>query len=626
MKADGSIKQNGGVLNIAFIPPFVISDDAEEQVSIDKTSRVRAGLWKEASRFDWDSRSRILQLLFVMAAFCATLTGWIGSSDCYSPEAVIAIWKRFADPSFCTSTMHPEHTSSPQDIRQGWEIAVKVIKSNVGELYHDKEKPIPPRLRRWGRQTEFAVRLPDVQSRTVSWCAQLMQEMCFLTYNRLSERFKNLDAQFLKQFATQAEEAYTVLLEREIGIALDQSPNWKESFSEEKVLRDFCDHRDSNGAMNQHSENSSGSAASESEQDDAQNSRSEDNEPQNTHSEHDHDRMEVDTEQRKHGEQEDVLSPISPDVDTLRDTKLNRREAGMSLEQGSSDQNKIKPSKGVANTEDPMHDASNEKCDDPSPALFKKLGERIREEGTKAIRSKLQNYAEDVSDFDDVQLHQNAQVQYRSSGTLSRRGQGREENGSDEDEVRAPNHQENQDRLGAQESFENHRVNAVQPNTMGSVRAVSNPPKKKARTRLHQNGYRSTGNEVEEQPGQRTRAKSYGSHGNHHGGMVTPDDPEEFRHKDTSTAQPSKANSLKYRHGHGHEPPLTKGDDAINEEPTGKEEEVTESHHKRLVERIALQVRKEALLRRQRGDMVERHGKHIIVPPRKRPQYLKTFQ
>ncbi|PXF45471.1 hypothetical protein BWQ96_04769 [Gracilariopsis chorda] len=229
--------------------------------------------------------------------------------------------------------------------------------------------------------------------------------MCFLTYHRLVEGYKNLDAQFLKPFSTKAEEACKVLLEREIGTALDPSPNWKESFSEEIVLRDVFDHRDANGAMNEHSENSSCSAASKSEQDDAQNIHSEDNELQKTHHQHDHEHMEVDTEQRKHGEQEEVLSPISPYLHALRDTKLNRREAGMSLEQGSSDQNKIKPRKSVANTEDPIHDTSNENCDDPSPALFKRFDERIREEGTKAIRSKLQNYAEDVSDFDDVQLH-----------------------------------------------------------------------------------------------------------------------------------------------------------------------------------------------------------------------------
>ncbi|PXF45951.1 hypothetical protein BWQ96_04264 [Gracilariopsis chorda] len=185
-----------------------------------------------------------------MAAFCATLTGWIGSPDWYSPEAGIGIWKRLADRSSWTSTMHPENTSSPQYIRLGWEIAVRVIKSNIGELYHDKEKPNPPRLRKWGRQTEFATRLRDLQSRTLSLCAQLMQEICFLTYHRLLERFKNVHAQFLKQFARQPEEAYTVLWERKIGIDLDHFPNWKESVSEEKVVRNFCDQNEPNGAMN----------------------------------------------------------------------------------------------------------------------------------------------------------------------------------------------------------------------------------------------------------------------------------------------------------------------------------------------------------------------------------------
>lgn len=590
MKADGSIKQNGGVLNIAFIPPFVVSDDAEEQVSIDKTSRVRAGLWKEASRFDWDSRSRILQLLFIMAAFCATLTGWMGSSDVHSHETILAIWKRFADPSFCTSAMYPEHTSSPQDIRQGWEIAVKVIKSKVAELYHDKEKPIPPRLRRWGRQTEFAVRLTDVQNRTVSWCAQLVQEMCLMTYDHLSRRFRGWSTPFLKQIARQAEVAYAVLLEREIGIALDQSPNWKDGVSEEKILRAFGYHCDSNGSMKRISKNSSASAVLESEKDEAQ----------NTHSEHDHECMDVDTDERKHDEQGEVLSPISPDMDTFTDTKSNKRGAGASLQPGSSDRNNIKVCTDAANTEDRV-DGSDENSGVPSPK------KRIREGENEARASKFHNYAEDVSDFDDAQLNQNAQVQSRSNSSFSHRVHGREDRGWHGDKRGAPDHQENKDRLQVQKSFENHVVNGDQLNAIGGVHTVIDPPKKKARTQLQHNGYFCIDKDTGERAGQGTRERSNDSHKKHRD-LMTIGDPDGFELQDTSAVQ-----------SHENKPLSTNIDDPIAEEP--REKEATDSRHKRIVERIAIQVRNEVLLRRQKGDMVESHGKHIIVPPRKRPQY-----
>ncbi|KAI0562251.1 hypothetical protein FGB62_63g019 [Gracilaria domingensis] len=311
MKADGSIKQNGGVLNIAFIPPFVISDDAEEQVAIDKNSRLRAGLWKEASRFDWDSRSRILQLLFIMAAFSATLCGWIGSSHCHSPSGAIEIWKRFSSPSFCTASMSPEEPNSPQDIRQGWETAVRVIKTNVAELYHEKEKPIPPRLRRWGRQTEFAVRITDVQERTIAWFAQLVCEMCVMTHDRIAQQFGDLRG-FMQPFAVQAETSFRVLMEREVGITLDRV-EWKGLFSEQKVMDLLSRCQQSTDVRKQVPEYSSESGAPHSDGDEDENRDEQRNSELKSN----------ENEEYKNGERDEVLSPISPDVDAIRIAKSN---------------------------------------------------------------------------------------------------------------------------------------------------------------------------------------------------------------------------------------------------------------------------------------------------------------
>ncbi|CAN8074521.1 unnamed protein product [Agarophyton chilense] len=630
MKADGSIKQNGGVLNIAFIPPFVISDDAEEQVSIDKNSRLRAGLWKEASRFDWDSRSRILQLLFIMAAFSATLSGWIGSSECYSPKSAIEIWKRFSDPSFCTVAMPLEEASSPQDIRQGWETAVKVIKTNVAELYHDKEKPIPPRLRRWGRQTEFAVRITDVQERTVIWFAQLVSEMCVMTHDRLAQQSTVLK-NFLKPLAVQAEASFQALLEREVGIALDQV-NWKGVFSEQRALELLSRCQHSIRVLKQVPDDSSESAVPHSDRDEDENmEEGRTSEPKSG-----------ENHEYKHGERQEVLSPISPDVDVTHARKLNRTDE-LSLRLGGiSGRKEVDAS---TKTED-VHQLApgnimEESDTDASSPVFIRPPSQSNERGEKqdsGCTSKQYETSIDPGARDQTMSSKHNSIAGQKDAENCLKDQNRENEHSDDRRLinshgnytgaQLPQQGQNDwQSRGIQKRFgryvgtngESHSIEKRRASEVGL-------PKKKARVQVKHS------TDSVEQHGV-AMAKDIAQ------GRCTPPCDSELIQEVENAPNRSKSAVDSISHPSGLEGEYSVSDNrrygkkqfissicqdgGPDQRQTAQAGTVSESHRQRIADRIAIQVKREVLLRRQRSDMVERNGRHMVVPPKKRPKYLE---
>eukprot|EP00178_Gracilaria_changii_P006366 TRINITY_DN2097_c0_g1_i1.p1 TRINITY_DN2097_c0_g1~~TRINITY_DN2097_c0_g1_i1.p1 ORF type:complete len:868 (-),score=109.73 TRINITY_DN2097_c0_g1_i1:4959-7562(-) len=630
MKADGSIKQNGGVLNIAFIPPFVISDDAEEQVSIDKNSRLRAGLWKEASRFDWDSRSRILQLLFIMAAFSATLNGWLGSSDCHSPTAAIDIWKRFSDPNFCTASMAPEDPSSPQDIRQGWEIAVKVIKTNVAELYHEKEKPIPPRLRRWGRQTEFAVRIIDIQNRTMAWFGQLVSEMCVITFDRLATRFADLK-NFKQTFAVQAELSFRTLMEREVGINLENVA-WRNVFSEHQAKDLLSRCHQSATLLKQVSENSSESAPH------PHNGR---DEGHKRFAKADSDANRNEGEEYKTGEREEVLSPISPDVDVVRIARMIPTAARKRRMQAFA------PSKTaeVNDSSTKLHneaakDSAGESDTDGSVAISKghlPPSSNHDEEKNAGLEGNLDRVITDHGTRVQQDSH-DPNIADRQNGARSGSAEDMEVDQNDCGKLvgnlpkqLAPTTQERQgltrmEPVGEQKRFGRY-VGTGPEKVQGEGGQVPIPsiPKK---AKVLENIYINSGEHNEFSTGWNSEPRR---------STLTENEIQNLgktHSVELAVRSVSKPSPL----GGGYNVPDTRkfgkkqflssvcSDIGSHQASSAQTGMVSECHRQRIAEKIALQVRREVLLRRQRSDMIERDGRHMVVPPRKRPKYLHQCQ